>query len=202
MIESLRLEKTTKLSSPTINPSPPCPLNHITQCHIYPLLEHLQGWWLHHFPGQLILLHCHPFWEDIFPSIQPDPSLVPLKAITSCPIVSYTGAEANPHHTPASFQGVIESNKISLVFLSSRLLQVPVPSAIPITLVLQSLRSSVAVLWTHSRAFREIKNKQTNKQTKQPKKCNIEHVTSAPGFSKKTTVQPSTCSQAGGRWDQ
>jgi len=30
-IESLKLEKTTKISSPTVNPSPPCPLNHILQ---------------------------------------------------------------------------------------------------------------------------------------------------------------------------
>jgi len=40
IVQSLRLEKTTKISSPTINPSPPYPLNHVPKCHI--LGEHMQ----------------------------------------------------------------------------------------------------------------------------------------------------------------
>ena len=28
------------------------PTNHIPQCHIYTVLEHLQGWWFRHLPGQ------------------------------------------------------------------------------------------------------------------------------------------------------
>lgn len=39
-------------------PSLPCPLNHLPQCHIYPLLENLQGLWLQEgnsCPGQLAL---------------------------------------------------------------------------------------------------------------------------------------------------
>jgi len=39
-------------SSPTIHPTPPCLLNHIPQCHIYTVFEPLQGWGLHHRPGQ------------------------------------------------------------------------------------------------------------------------------------------------------
>ena len=30
------------------------PTDHISQCHIYTFLEHLQGRWLHHLPGQLV----------------------------------------------------------------------------------------------------------------------------------------------------
>ena len=38
--------------SPTIRPTPPCLLNHIPKCHIHTFFEHLQGWGLHHLPGQ------------------------------------------------------------------------------------------------------------------------------------------------------
>ena len=41
-------------SSPTINRTPPCLLNHVPKCHIYTFFEHLQGWWHNHFPGQPI----------------------------------------------------------------------------------------------------------------------------------------------------
>lgn len=29
-------------------------LDHVSQCHIHPFLAHLQGWLLHHLPGQLL----------------------------------------------------------------------------------------------------------------------------------------------------
>ena len=32
-------------SSPTGNPTPPCQLNYVPQCHFHMFLEHLQGWW-------------------------------------------------------------------------------------------------------------------------------------------------------------
>jgi len=41
--------------NPTINPSPPCPLNRIPQCHIYMFLEHLTSWGHPHLPGQPVL---------------------------------------------------------------------------------------------------------------------------------------------------
>jgi len=28
------------------------PTKHVPECHISVVLEHFQGWWLHHFPGQ------------------------------------------------------------------------------------------------------------------------------------------------------
>ena len=55
IIESLRLEKTSKIihpSSPTVTSTPPWLLNHVPKCHIHPVFEPLQGWGLHHCPGQ------------------------------------------------------------------------------------------------------------------------------------------------------
>lgn len=43
--ESLRLKRPFRSSNPTINSSPSCPLDCITQCNIYPFLENLQGQW-------------------------------------------------------------------------------------------------------------------------------------------------------------
>jgi len=50
--ESLRLEKTTRSTQSNRQPSPPCPLT-TSPCHTSAVLEHLQGRWLHHLPGQL-----------------------------------------------------------------------------------------------------------------------------------------------------
>ena len=52
-IESFRLERLLKSSSPTINPSPPCSLNHVPWYQIFTFFEHPQGQWLHHLPGSL-----------------------------------------------------------------------------------------------------------------------------------------------------
>ena len=41
------------------------PTNHVSQCHISAFLEHLQGWWLDHHPGQPVPLHHH-FFENKF----------------------------------------------------------------------------------------------------------------------------------------
>lgn len=53
--ESISLERPQRSPSPTINPSPPCPLNHFPQCHIYPFPEHLNTsrYGDHHLPGSL-----------------------------------------------------------------------------------------------------------------------------------------------------
>ena len=61
-------------------------LDHVTQCHIYPFLEHLHGRRLYHLPGQPVPMPHYSFWEEIFPEIQPEPLLEQLKAITSCSI--------------------------------------------------------------------------------------------------------------------
>ena len=54
----------------------------------------------------------HSFGEEIFPNIQPEPSLARLEAIPSNLVVSYMGEEAKPHLTTTSLQAVIESNKV------------------------------------------------------------------------------------------
>ena len=69
IIESLRLERPLRSLSPTINPYLTT-LDHVPQCHIYPFHVPLQGWWLHHFPGQPVPILHHSFWEEIFPDIQ------------------------------------------------------------------------------------------------------------------------------------
>ena len=69
IIESSRLERSLRSSSPTTNPPSPCPLNHVPQCNICPFLEHLQGWWFYQFPGQPVPIPHHSFWEEFFPNI-------------------------------------------------------------------------------------------------------------------------------------
>ena len=85
------------------------------------------------------------FREKILPNIQPEPPLVQLEAITSCPITSYRGAEADTHLATTSFQAVVESNEVS----PEPLLQTE-PSQFPqlLPIVFQTLHSSVAILWT------------------------------------------------------
>jgi len=50
--------------------------------------ERLQGWGLHHLPGQPIPMSDHSFSKEIFPNIQSKPSLTQLEAIASRPIAS------------------------------------------------------------------------------------------------------------------
>jgi len=83
IIESLRLERAPRSLSPTVIPPPPCPLTHIPQCHIYPALEHLQGWWLHHLHGQPVPLpHCS---FSVFPNTLPELPDVPPSAAELVP---------------------------------------------------------------------------------------------------------------------
>jgi len=75
--------------------------------------EHLQGWGLHLFPGQPVLMPDHSFSKDFFPNIQSKPPLMQLEAIAPCPIASYLGEETNTHLTTTSFQVAGESNQVS-----------------------------------------------------------------------------------------
>ena len=52
-------------------------------------LEHLQGRWLHHLPGQAIPVPDHSFGEVVFPKVQSESPLAQLEAIPSSPITSY-----------------------------------------------------------------------------------------------------------------
>jgi len=111
--ESLRLEKTSKIIKSNHQPITTCLLNRIPVCHIYTFFEHLQGWWLHHFPGQPNLTPDHSFSKVIFPDIQSKPSLMQLEAISSRPIAGYLGEETDTCLTTTSFHLVAESNKVS-----------------------------------------------------------------------------------------
>ena len=43
IIESLRLEKTSKIIKSNHQSTPPCLLSHVPKCHIYTFFEHIQG---------------------------------------------------------------------------------------------------------------------------------------------------------------
>ncbi|KAK4829415.1 hypothetical protein QYF61_003979 [Mycteria americana] len=58
----------------------------------------------------------------IFPNIQSKPPLAQLEAVSSRPITCYLGEETDPHLTTTSFQGVVESDKVSPQPLLTRLL--------------------------------------------------------------------------------
>ena len=94
-------------SSPTVPPTPPRLLNHIPKCHIYTFIEHLQGRWLSHLPGQPIPMSDHSFSKEIFPNIQSKSPLTQPEA--SLPIASYLGAATNTCLTTTSFQVVVET---------------------------------------------------------------------------------------------
>ncbi|KAK4820115.1 hypothetical protein QYF61_020347, partial [Mycteria americana] len=55
----------------------------------------------------------NPFGEEIFPNIQSKPPLAQLEAISSCPMACYLGEETDPHLSTASFQVVVETDKVS-----------------------------------------------------------------------------------------
>ena len=95
-------------------------------------------------------MHYYYFREEIFPNIQPEPPLAQLQAITfhHC----YLGAEADAHLATTSSQAVVDSNEVSPEppLLQTEQPQLPQPPFI--RLVLQTARSSIALLWTHCRA--------------------------------------------------
>jgi len=113
------------------------PTYHVPRCHICPFLEHLQGWWLHHLPGQ----PHHSSWEKIYPNIQPESPWHNLKPL---PLILSPGEEANTHLTTTSFQAVIESNKVSPEPPLLQNEQSQLPQSFPIRPVLQIFHSFIA----------------------------------------------------------
>lgn len=73
-------------SSLTINPSS---LNQVTMHHIHMFLKYLQGWRLHHLPGQPITMPNLASHEEILPNIQskltPKNSFLPRWELLSHP---------------------------------------------------------------------------------------------------------------------
>jgi len=99
--QSLRLKRPLRSSSPTTHPTPPCLLNHVPKCHIHTVFEPLQGWGLHHPPGQPGPMPDHSLSKEIFPNIQPKPPLTQLEAMASRPVAGYPGEETNTCPTTA-----------------------------------------------------------------------------------------------------
>ncbi|KAK4823556.1 LOW QUALITY PROTEIN: hypothetical protein QYF61_003300 [Mycteria americana] len=127
-------------SSPTVNLTlPRPPLHHVPKHLIQTSFKYLQGWRLNHFPGQPLPMLDNPFSEVKFPNIQSKPPLAQLEAISSCPITCYLGEETDPHLSTTSFQGVVESDKVSPQppFLQAKQPQLPQP--LLIRLLLQTL---------------------------------------------------------------
>ena len=58
-------------SRPTVTPTPPHLLNHVPKCHIHTVFEPLQGWGLHHCPGQPGPTPDHSLSKEIFPNTFP-----------------------------------------------------------------------------------------------------------------------------------
>jgi len=68
------------------------------------LFKDLQGWGLHHLPGQPVPMSDHSSSKEIFPNIQSKPPLTQLEAIASCPITRYLGEETNTRLTTTAFK--------------------------------------------------------------------------------------------------
>lgn len=111
-VESIRLEKASKITESKYCPALPSPpLKHVPKCHIYTRFKYLQGWWLNPFPRQPVPMLDLPYGGEIFFKIQSKTPLVQLEAISSCHIACLLGEETNPHLAIISFQGVVESDK-------------------------------------------------------------------------------------------
>ncbi|KAK4809855.1 LOW QUALITY PROTEIN: hypothetical protein QYF61_021315 [Mycteria americana] len=123
--------------SPTVNltlPSPP--LHHVPEHLIQTAFKYLQGWGLHHCPGQPGPVLDNPFGEVKFPHIQSKPPLVQLEAISSRPITCDLGEETDPTSLQPPFRPFDE---VSPQPPSLQAEQPQVPQPLPISLVLQTL---------------------------------------------------------------
>ncbi|KAK4827829.1 hypothetical protein QYF61_021913 [Mycteria americana] len=76
------------------------------------------------------------FGEEILPNFQSKPPLAQLEAISSCPVTCYLREETNTHLATASFQVVVESDKVSpqSPFLQAKQPQFPQPLLIRLVL--------------------------------------------------------------------
>ncbi|KAK4807409.1 LOW QUALITY PROTEIN: hypothetical protein QYF61_001172 [Mycteria americana] len=122
-------------SSPTVNltlPSPP--LHHVPKHLSQTSFKHLQGWGLHHCPGQPLPVLDNPFREGKFPNIQSKPPLAQLEAISSRPMACDLGEETDPTSRQPPFSEEVSPQP---PFLQAEQPQVPQP--LPISLVLQTL---------------------------------------------------------------
>ncbi|NXP80557.1 TT39C protein, partial [Ramphastos sulfuratus] len=90
--------------SPTSNPTPPWPPNPGPKGHGH--LQHLQGWGLHHLPGQPLPIPDHSGTKDIFPPLQPNPLLAQFQDISSPSNIALPllFTSCNPSYSSLSFR--------------------------------------------------------------------------------------------------
>ena len=84
--ESLRLEKTSQAIKSNHDPNTTMPAKPCPQVPHLQVFEPLQGWGLHHCPGQPAPMPDNSFSKEIFANLQPEPPLTQLEAIASCPV--------------------------------------------------------------------------------------------------------------------
>lgn len=53
------------------------------------------------------------FHQEIHPNVQSESLLTELEAMSFCPVTGCFEEEANPHLATHSFQGIVESSKVS-----------------------------------------------------------------------------------------
>ena len=126
------------------------PTDHIPQCHIPTVLEHLQGQWLPHLPAQPVPSITALSEKKRF-LISNLPPLMQLEAITSC-LIAVTWDKRTPHITTSCCQAFVESDKVSPVPLLLHTEPSQFPQPIPITFVLQIPQNSSGLLLTLSRS--------------------------------------------------
>ncbi|NXN16120.1 DYSF protein, partial [Indicator maculatus] len=83
------------------NPAGSTALPHGPQHHIYTDYKPLQGWRLHHYPGQPEPGLDNPFGEEMVPYVQPKPPLAQPEDVSSCLVFCYFREETNPQLAPA-----------------------------------------------------------------------------------------------------
>lgn len=57
-------------------------------------LEHLQGWGIHNFSGQLVLGPHHSHSQEFLPDFLPKPLFL-FKAVAPCPVTPYSGKSSH-----------------------------------------------------------------------------------------------------------
>ncbi|KAK4832219.1 LOW QUALITY PROTEIN: hypothetical protein QYF61_021066 [Mycteria americana] len=112
-------------------------------------LKRLQGWWLHHFPGQPVPLLNNPFGKEMFPNVPWKPPLAQLEAVSSRPVACYLGEETDPLLATASFQ-LERARRFPLSPLSSGLKDPSPLSRSSSDLCSRAFPSFGALLWTRS----------------------------------------------------
>ena len=84
-------------------------------------LQHPQGWWLLHLPGQPIPVpDCS--LREVFPDPQPESPLAQLKAIPASPTTSYMGEEADSCLATTYLQVEMSSHSDRIGYMNPMLL--------------------------------------------------------------------------------